>query len=121
MIQCKFCGKNLNIGDEAHIVDSEVYCSKECAVLDIMNEIIMNAKEMAIEQYDESAAILTVRPTKEHAECDTCHDDLADHETIWAVEGKLYCSPMCGIKVYGSSEAFYSVAEEILPEEIGLK
>lgn len=121
MKYCKRCGKPLNVGDEAHVVDGEMYCSKNCAVLSIMDEIIMNAKEMAVEQYDDSAAILTVRPTLESAECDLCHDNLADHETIWAAEGKLYCSPMCGVRAYGSKEQFHFFAEEVLPEEIGLR
>lgn len=126
MKTCVHCNKQLNVGDEAHIIDEDIFCSKECAVLHIADEIAMNAKELAIECYDEKATILTVRPEANHAMCGACDKDLAKCDTIWAAEGRLYCSRECGIHDYNvthenAEEYFDSVAEEISPSDIGLE
>lgn len=49
--------------------------------------------------------------------CMICGKRLADCETIWAVEGSLYCSAECGTK---ATECFNDLAEEINPVDIGL-
>lgn len=63
--------------------------------------------------------------------CHICGKDLATCDTIWAAEGRLYCSPYCGASKYTEAvceddvryayELFYSVAEEINPKDIGLE
>ena len=126
MKTCWQCNKPIRVGDEVHVLGEQMFCSKECAILHTANEIAMNAKELAIEQYNEEAAILTVRPASNHAMCGACDKDLAKCETIWAAEGTLYCSRECGIHDYkvahkNAEEYFDSVAEEITPNEIGLE
>lgn len=62
--------------------------------------------------------------------CAACGDiDLGTCDTIWAAEGRLYCSKDCGILDYTFSEnrtyksakqLFSEVAEEINPQDIGI-
>lgn len=125
---CTRCNKLLNTGDEAHIVDDDVFCSEACAVRHIMDEMIMNAKELAKEKYASDATILTVRSTTGKELCDVCSKDLASCETIWAAGGRLYCSHKCGVKDYTvgkdvehAEHVFNMVAEEITPADIGLE
>lgn len=117
---CEHCNKQLRVGDEAHIVDEQLFCSKECAVLHISHEIAMNAKELAIELYDEKATVLTVRPESDHAACNVCGKDLAKCEIIFAAEGTLLCSRNCGMRIFDEGH-FDEVAEEITPDDIGIK
>lgn len=59
--ECAHCGKELVKVDEVHVVEGINYCSKDCAIIHIMNDIIMNAKEQAIEHYNNTAEV--VNPT----------------------------------------------------------
>jgi endogenous inhibitor of DNA gyrase (YacG/DUF329 family) len=128
MTTCWHCEKQLNVGDEVHLVDNMPFCSKECAILYLAHEIAMNAKAMAIEQYNDSATILTKRVDFDHATCCDCGKDLAKCDVIYAAEGRLYCSRECGMRHYSNVESdpaqceilFDSLAEEITPTEIGL-
>ena len=129
MKRCAKCGKIFKVGDEVHVVDEFLFCSDECAIVHITNDIICNAKEVAKKQYNENVTIMTVRPTTEHATCDVCGKDLAECETIWAAEGSLYCSRKCGIQDYMlvkdsetqyAAELFSFVAEELNPKDIGI-
>lgn len=129
MKKCTQCNKLLKVGDEVHVVDEQPFCSDECAVVYITNDIICNAKEVAKEQYNETVTIMTIRPTTEHATCDVCGKDLAECETIWAAEGSMYCSRKCGIQDYTlvkdsdtqyAAELFSFVAEELNPKDIGI-
>lgn len=129
MQKCKQCGKSLNVGDEVHVVDENTFCSDECAIVYLTNEIIVSAKEQAKELYNSNASILTLRPTHDTAECAVCKQDLARCNSLWAAEGKLYCSRECGIRDYSlttdddlgyAEEIFDGVAEELMPEDIGL-
>ena len=58
--------------------------------------------------------------------CPMCSKDLADCKTIFAAEGTLYCSRTCGIYDFKPSQGeeaeayFDSVAEEIVPADIGI-
>jgi hypothetical protein len=63
--------------EEIHAVSGELYCSKYCAVQSIMDEIILNAKEAAIEEYDSKAEIVSI------------HDVLA--EDLQTVEIVVMC------------------------------
>lgn len=128
MTTCWHCEKQLNVGDEVHLVGNMPFCSKECAVLYLAHEIAMNAKEKAIEQYNEEAAILTKRVDLEHAMCGACDKDLAKCDVIYAAHGHLYCSRECGIHDFSNVESdpelceklFDDCVEEITPAEIGL-
>lgn len=125
MRKCNHCNKPLVVGDEAHIVDNTLYCSKECAVISICNHIICSAKELATEYYSDNAAVLTVRLN--HDTCTICGKDLTKCDTIWAAEGMMFCSRDCGVKFYTpgnhaeyGEELFDQYAEEVNPKEIGL-
>lgn len=129
MQRCKQCDRALKVGDEVHVVDDNTFCSDECAIVYLTNEIIMSAKEQAKELYNSNVTILTLRPTQDTAECAVCKQDLAKCNSIWAAEGKMYCSRECGIRDYSlttsddlgyAEEIFDGVAEELLPEDIGL-
>lgn len=56
---CAHCNKNLALLDEIHTVDGQLFCSKECAIEYLMNDIIMNAKESAIEAYGDTAEVVS--------------------------------------------------------------
>lgn len=128
MTKCTHCHKSLLVGDEVHLVGNEPFCSEECAITHLTDEIIMNAKEMAKEQYASEATILTKRVDVDHATCSTCGKDLAKCDVIHAAEGRLYCSRECGIRHYSNVESdpelceklFDECVEEITPAEIGL-
>lgn len=120
-MKCSRCNAKLSVGDEAHVVDEHVYCSKECAVMTLTDDIILNAKECAAEQYACDAVILTVRLTGNHAQCSICNKDLATCESIWAAEGSMYCSRECGLQVYKDDSMLDMFAEELSPDEIGLE
>ena len=51
--------------------------------------------------------------------CEVCKADLGKFDTIWAAEGKLYCSERCGISVLHDN--FYALSEEIAPSDIGIQ
>ena len=57
--KCMHCNKELVSVPEIVSARGSLYCSKDCAVQDITNDIIMNAKEAAIEEYDSCAEIVT--------------------------------------------------------------
>lgn len=130
MLKCNQCEKELCVGDEVHKVGDETFCSKECAVLYLSHEIAMNAKEMAIEQYEELAEILTVRSKSTTEECHHCHRDLSAFNTILAAIGNLYCSRACGIQHleikhnHTKEEAeklIDTYGEEVTPSDIGIE
>ena len=124
---CTRCKKLLKAGDEVHALDNEIFCSEECTILSLTDDIIMNAKECAKETYASEATVLTLRDEKVH--CKTCSKDLATCSTIWAADGYLYCSSECGIKDFTlhehdveHAEAIFNMcAEEINPRDIGIE
>ena len=137
MQQCEQCRKHLRVGDEVHVIDDMKFCSAECAIVHLADEIICSAKEAAKEAYNSNVTILTLRPTKDSANCATCKKDLAKCDTIFAAEGRLYCSRACGVRDYTlivtcsfeqddntcgyADEIFDSVSEELSPKDIGLE
>jgi len=56
---CAHCGKDLVTIDEIHVVEGRHFCSKECAIISCTTDIITNAKELAIEWYDDAVEIVT--------------------------------------------------------------
>lgn len=58
MTRCEHCNKPLKDLEEVHAVYGSLYCSKECAIAHITDEVIMNAKETAIEQYEEGCEVV---------------------------------------------------------------
>ena len=56
--KCARCGRVLVGQEEVHAIRGSLYCSKNCAVQDIMDDYLMNAKEMAIEEYDNEAEVV---------------------------------------------------------------
>jgi len=129
MLKCNQCEKELLVGDEVHKMGDETFCSRECAVTYIAHEIAMNAKEMAIEQYEEQAEILTVRSKSTTEDCHYCHADLGSNATILAACGRLFCSRACCVQYlidhYGYTEAeacmrIDDYGEIIAPSDIGI-
>lgn len=119
--RCGRCNKILNVTKEAHKVDDTYYCSKECAVSELYDTIVMSAKEQAIEMYNDNVEIVPVVDV-----CPICDKPLSECETIWAAAGTLYCSKDCGVYdfrvIHGMSaeEMFDMFAEELNPNNIGI-
>ena len=61
MTRCEHCNKPLKDLEEVHAVYGSLYCSKECAIAHIIDEVIMNAKETAIEQYEEGCEVVATK------------------------------------------------------------
>lgn len=59
MTECARCKKHLVDTDEIHVVDGEMFCSRECAIAQLTDNIITNAKEAAIELYDKEAEVVS--------------------------------------------------------------
>jgi hypothetical protein len=106
-----------------HYLNNDAYCSRECAILAATDEIIMNAKEQAIELYASEAYVTEIVDT-----CNHCGKDLSTCETIQAMGGSLYCTEECAIaslQVYYqkydiAKDIFDETAEEINPRDIGI-
>lgn len=123
MKECATCKKSITSGHEIHQVNGEDYCSKECAVSALTDFYIMNAKDFAIEHYEEHVHI-------EQADvCKTCRKNLNKCETIYAMIGSLFCSKDCCIGHINASPDLRgpyarvmveSLAEEVNPREIGI-
>lgn len=58
MTRCAKCNAILIKYEEVHALNGELFCSRKCAIEHYMNDIIMNAKEMAIEAYDSEAEVV---------------------------------------------------------------
>lgn len=56
--KCARCGRLLISQEEVHAINGALYCSKNCAVQDIMDDYIANAKALAIEAYDSEAEVV---------------------------------------------------------------
>ena len=56
---CPYCKTPLVHHEEVHAVNGKLYCCKECAVQDMTNDILINAKEMALEDYASNAEIVS--------------------------------------------------------------
>ena len=59
LTKCPNCGRPLVSHEQVHAVSGGLYCSKSCAINYIMNDYLMNAKEMAIETYNAEAEIVS--------------------------------------------------------------
>lgn len=130
-MKCERCNKPIT---KAHIVDHVHYCSDECAIAALTDDIIMNAKECAKEFYSESVEIVDMDVTR----CTRCGKPLALNKTAWSSIDGMYCSHECGVNdayyKYGANEYksedehihkatryFEDVAEEITREDYGAK
>lgn len=58
MTGCERCGIDLSTVDEIHAVEGQLYCSKECAIINQAEIIIASAKDAAIEWYDACAEVV---------------------------------------------------------------
>lgn len=74
---CPRCKTPLVHHEEVHSVKGQLYCSRKCAIDDIMDDYIMNAKEIAIDVYDSEAEVVSI------------HDVLA--EDLQTVEIVVLC------------------------------
>lgn len=79
MTLCGHCQKPLKDFDEVHAVHGILYCSRECAIADITNDIIMNAKEAAIEAYACGAEIVATEEILKDEMCGLVEDDNSTH------------------------------------------
>lgn len=57
---CPRCKTPLVHHEEVHALHGELFCSKNCAVLHTMDDIILNAKEAAIEDYASNAEVVSI-------------------------------------------------------------
>lgn len=58
LTRCPRCNKVLISHEEIHAVKGQLYCSETCAVLDITDDYIRNAKELAREDYASMAEVV---------------------------------------------------------------
>lgn len=58
LTRCPRCGTPLVSHEVVHAVRGVLYCSKKCAVEELTDEYQMNAKEMAIEAYDNEVEVV---------------------------------------------------------------
>lgn len=56
--KCAHCGSVLVSHELIHSVKGYLYCSKECAINDIMDDYLTNARELAINAYNDDAEIV---------------------------------------------------------------
>ena len=56
---CRHCKKDLRKVKEIHAVEGMHYCTKECAIFDQMDIIVLSAKSLATQWYEEGAEIVT--------------------------------------------------------------
>lgn len=59
MTKCERCNKPLTEAAEIHVVEGEMFCSRACAIAQLTDNIITNAKESAIELYDDTAEVVS--------------------------------------------------------------
>lgn len=57
---CPRCKTPLVHHEEVHALHGELFCSKTCAVMYTMDDIILNAKEAAIEDYACNAEVVSI-------------------------------------------------------------
>lgn len=79
MTLCGHCQKPLKNFAEVHAVHGILYCSRECAIDDITNDIIMNAKEAAIESYACGAEIVATEEILKDEMCGLVESDNSTH------------------------------------------
>lgn len=76
---CGHCFKPLKDCAEVHAVSGTLYCSRECAIADITNDIIMNAKESAIEAYACLAEVVATAEILKDEMCELVEDNNSTH------------------------------------------
>lgn len=59
MTLCTRCKKPLIEAENIHVIDGEMFCSEECTISYLTDDIITNAKELAREQYLEAAEVVS--------------------------------------------------------------
>ena len=79
MTRCQCCNKPLKDFDMVHAVMGALYCSHACAIEDITNDIIMNAKEDAKEAYASCAEIVAPRDILANEMCELVNEDNSTH------------------------------------------
>ena len=55
---CKHCAKPLVGTELLHVMDGYLYCSKACAIMDAMNNIVNGAMDAATQHYDDCAEVV---------------------------------------------------------------
>lgn len=96
---CPRCKTPLVHHEEVHSVKGQLYCSRRCAIDDIMDDYIMNAKELAIEAYDSEAEVVSI------------HDVLA--EDLQTVEIVVACMKRIQLPKNMSESEALTVAREL--------
>lgn len=134
-MKCEQCGGAIL---EKHHIHDKCYCSSECAIGAIMDDILTNIKELATETYNDTVIIEAVAPAETITVCKHCGRPLALNETAWSSRDGMYCSHSCGIadayskyelsegkdanELFKNATAYFAdVAEEISREDYGAK
>ena len=79
MTRCQCCNKPLKDFDMVHAVKGALYCSDTCAIEDITNDIIMNAKGAAHHEYFNCAEIVATRDILANEMCELVNEDNSAH------------------------------------------
>ena len=58
LTRCPQCKRPLVGHEEVHAIDGLLFCSKNCAVSHITEDYLMNAREMALEDYASEAEVV---------------------------------------------------------------
>lgn len=59
MTECMHCHRNLAEVDEIYAVSGNLYCSEDCAIEDLTQEIMFHAQEQATEMFSDLHEIVT--------------------------------------------------------------
>lgn len=59
MTKCMHCGRDLAEVEEIYAVSGNLYCSEDCAIEDLTQEIMFNAQEQATEMFKDLHEIVT--------------------------------------------------------------
>lgn len=102
LTRCMMCGRVLVGQEEVHAVKGSLYCSKACAIDDLTNDYITNAKELAAEEYNSLAEIVRTE--------DVLSEDLQE------VEITVVCKKVIKLPADLSAEDALNEAEKLYKE-----
>lgn len=81
--RCANCDTVLKDLAEVHAVRGILYCSRECAIEGMVNDTIMSAKEIAIEDYNSCAEVVATRDILANEMCELVREENStQHEGV---------------------------------------
>lgn len=79
MTRCICCNKPLKDFEEVHAVRGMLYCSRECAISAITDDMVMNANDAAIEEYESCAEVVATRDILANEMCELVREENSEH------------------------------------------